>query len=329
MIGTIDRPAIPGLVVRNYRDETDLPFIVDVYNACFAADRIEDMYTIENQASRYRAVNHFDPQKDVFVIEVDQRVVATGRLFLRVEDDGCHVFVHFGGVRPEWRGHGLGRTLLRMAEQRMRAIASQSNGEPFFARTFVADTQPEAEALLRDESYSPVRYHFNMLRSLADEVPDVPSPDGLDVRSVQPDQLRAIWEAKEEAFRDHWGSFAATEWHYQNWLNDPDRDVTLWRVAWDGDQVAGMVLGSIHAAENEHLRRKRGWLECVAVRRPWRKRGLARALMMQTMQALKARGMAVAVLDVDADNLTGALRLYENIGFHTIKRWTTYQKQIK
>jgi ribosomal protein S18 acetylase RimI-like enzyme len=89
-----------------------------------------------------------------------------------------------------------------------------------------------------------------------------------------------------------------------------------------------MVLNYINQEENAHFGRLRGYTEDIAVRRPWRRRGLARALIAQSLAALKQRGMTAAALGVDAENPTGALRLYESLGFRPFKRWTTFRRPL-
>jgi ribosomal protein S18 acetylase RimI-like enzyme len=87
-----------------------------------------------------------------------------------------------------------------------------------------------------------------------------------------------------------------------------------------------MVLSFIDEQQNAEYNRKRGWTENICVRRPWRKRGLARSLIVQSLWAIKERGMTEAALGVDTENPNGALRLYESVGFRPVKRWTTYRK---
>ncbi len=329
IVGVPNAPPIPGLVFRAYRGESDLPSIVAISNACKAADQIEEVDTVESIQGRFQPSDNFDPQRDAFVVEIDGVAVAFGRLWWRAEDSGAHVYLHVGGVRPAWRRKGIGRALFRLKERRLRDIAAAHPKDvPRFLQVFMADTETGSEALARSEGYVPVRHFFTMVRPTLDHLPEARLPDGLEVRPVVPDHYRSIWVAIRDAFRDHWGAFSATEWHYRNWLNDPSFDPTLWKAAWDGDQVAGVVLGVINAAENERFQRRRGWLEDVAVRRPWRKRGLARALMVQTLDGLKERGMAEAALGVDTENLSGALRLYESAGFHVVKRFSAYRKPV-
>jgi mycothiol synthase len=325
-----DAPDIPGLIFRHYRGESDLPLVVAVSNARRAADQVDEVVTVEDIAGLFRPSHNFDPGRDAFIVEVNDRAVAFGRLWWRIENTGARAYIHVGGVHPEWRRRGIGRALLRLKERRLREIAADHPRDgPRYFQMFVFETEIDAQALVKSEGYAPVRHFFEMVRPTLDDIPDAPLPDGLQVRPVVPEHYRAIWQAKDEAFRDHWGAFAATEWHYQNWLNDPNFDPTLWRVAWDGDQVAGMVLGFVNPVENEQFGRRRGWTENIGVRRPWRKRGLARALIAQSLHALKERGMSEAALVVDTENLSGALRLYESLGFRAVNRSSAYRKPLE
>jgi ribosomal protein S18 acetylase RimI-like enzyme len=111
-------------------------------------------------------------------------------------------------------------------------------------------------------------------------------------------------------------------------LKDPLNDPDLWEVAWDGDQVAGMVLNFLNRKENEEYNRLRGWTENISVRKPWRRRGLARALLTRSLQRFKDMRMDHAALGVDTQNLTGALDLYKSVGFVVEKRHTTYRKKL-
>ena len=129
------------------------------------------------------------------------------------------------------------------------------------------------------------------------------------------DQLKQLWAADTEAFLDHWGGFDGSDEAFEEWLGEPNFDPTLYVVAWDGDEIAGGVLNGINTSENEQLGVRRGWLESVFVRRPWRRRGLAAALVARSLVLLRERGMTSAILGVDAENPTGALGVYERAGF--------------
>ena len=108
---------------------------------------------------------------------------------------------------------------------------------------------------------------------------------------------------------------------------DPYQDMLFAEA--DADQVAGMVLNFIDARENEEYGRKRGYTQSISVRRPWRRRGLARSLIAQSFHLLRDLGMEEAALGVDTQNLSEAFRLYEGLGFKKVKRWTDYRKPLE
>ena len=100
-------------------------------------------------------------------------------------------------------------------------------------------------------------------------------------------------------------------------------------MAWEGDQVAGAVQNFVNKEENEEYNRKRGYTEGIFVRRPWRKRGLARSLIVQSMKMFKEMGMTETALGVDAENTSGALRVYESCGYRQVKKSIIYRKSLE
>ena len=105
-------------------------------------------------------------------------------------------------------------------------------------------------------------------------------------------------------------------------------DTSLWVVAWDGDQVAGVVQNWVWPEENERLGVKRGWLEHISVRRPWRRRGLARAITAASLVKYREVGLEEAMLGVDSENPNGALGLYEGLGFVQASRAAAYRRDL-
>ena len=156
-------------------------------------------------------------------------------------------------------------------------------------------------------------------------------PPGLEVRPVRPEQYRALWDADIDAFHDHWGVSEPNEEDYQRWLTHPVWfQPELWQVAWDvaTGEVAGQVRTYIDHAENERFGRHRGYTEFISVRRPYRRQGLARALIALSLRAQRDAGMTASALHVDADNLTGAMRVYEECGFLVEQTDTLYRKAL-
>ncbi len=325
-----DAPAIPGLVFRRFRGETDYPKMAAVIEGSKVVDQIERVMSAEEIARNYRYLKNCDPYQDMLFAEIEGQVIGYSRVTWYTTVEGYRIYQHFGFLLPAWRRKGIGRAMLRYNQRRLRQIAAgQPGDEPRFFESFAADSEVAATALLLSEGYTAVRHFYQMVRPNLEDIPEAAMPPGLEVRPVLPEHYRPIWEASLEAFQDHWGYSAESEPSLEEWLDDPNFDPTLWRVAWDGDQVAGMVLSYIDARENEEYQRKRGYTENICVRRPWRRRGLARALLVQSLWAIKERGMEEAALSVDTENVSGALRLYESVGFRPVKRETLYRKAFK
>ncbi len=324
-----DAPEIAGLAFRHFRGVEDYPVIAAIFNASHRADDIDWLTDAEDIANDYAHLTNCDPFSDVLFAEVNGQPVAFNRVAWFQEENGPRVYGSGGHVMPEWRRQGIGRAMLRYAERRLREIAAQHDimSERVF-QMWVADAKVGLKILAADEGYEPVRYGYEMVRPDLERLPDFPLPDGLEIRPVTPDQYRAIWEADQEAFRDHWGYAPATETDYQGWLGWPLFEPGVWKIAWDGDQIAGQVRNFINVRENTEFNRKRGYTEFISVRRPWRRRGLARALIVESFNELKRRGMSEAALGVDAENPNGALQVYQDCGFQVVKTAYTYRKAM-
>lgn len=324
-----EAPAIPGLTFRRFRGPSDFAQMTAVREGSKVADKIERVDTVEALAASYAHLNNCDPYQDMLFAEINDQVIGYSRVTWWQETNGPRVYFHFGVILPEWRRKGIGRAMLRANERRLREIAATHpvEGERVL-QSWAYEHEYSNEALLRSQGYARIRDSYDMLRPDLDNLPDFQLPKGLEVRPVTPDQYRTIWNADQEAFQDHWGYSPPTEADYQSWLTFPHFEPSLWRVAWDGDQVAGQVRSFINKDENAEYNRLRGYTEFISVRQPWRKRGLARALIVLSLQALRERGMREAELGVDAENTSGALRVYESCGFQVIKRSSTYRKPL-
>jgi GNAT superfamily N-acetyltransferase len=322
-------PHIPGLTFRAWRGHSDLPFMLAVINGCKAEDKIERSETLENITNNYNHLEHCDPTQDMLIAEIEGRMIAYTRVTWNTQEDGLTFYQTFGFLLPAWRRQGIGSTMLTWTEERLRQLAcSHEKTGPRFFQAGAADTEKGTTAMLEKAGYQPVRYEFNMSRPINDPLPEAPMPPGLEVRPVKPEHIRPIWDAMQEAFKDHWGFVEEGEEIYQAWQGQSSFQPALFKVAWDGDQVAGMVLNFVDESENAEYKRLRGYTEGISVRRPWRKKGLARSLIVQSIQMFKDMGMTETALGVDSQNLSGALRLYQGVGYHQTKQFTIYRKPL-
>lgn len=326
-----DAPDIPGLTFRGFQGEQDYPAIVNVLEGCKEADQFELTTTVEGVARSFKHLDNCDPYKDMLFAEMNESVIGYTQVWWREEPDGTRNYIHYAPLLPEWRGKGIRRNMLLFNERRAREIAAEHpEGKPRFFQAWADDTEVHWISLLIREHYKPVRYYFLMIRSLLEPIPDLPLPEGLHIRPVKPDDCWTVWRAADEALQDHWGGSDLTDEILKEWMERPTFSPGLWVVAWDtsNDQVVGVVLSSIDEEENQEYSRKRAHMGPIGVRRPYRRKGLASVLIAQSFKVLKDFGITEAALSADSENPTGALHLYEKMGFSTEKQFTTYCKPM-
>ena len=331
-------PDLPGLRLRTWRGPNDAPSLADVLNADSAGAGIEEHVAAGEIEAELAHADEEDPQRTLLMAELDGRVVGFARrawhdraVFLAYE--------HVGFVNPEVQRRGLGRALLRLQAAALTDLAAahavvEAAGPPRDRVLFswADERRLGATALLVDEGYDPVRWYVDMERPTLDDLPPADPPPGIRLAPAGPGDdrlLRVALAAEDEAFADHWGHHPRIAEEDDAILADPWTDPSLWWIAWDGDAIAGVVRQVDFAEENARFGRRRIWIDRVSVRRPWRARGIARALMFAGMAQARDRGYTSAGLGVDADNPTGALGLYERLGFARGPATVAYAKPLR
>jgi mycothiol synthase len=254
---------------------------------------------------------HLPIEEDVVVAERDGALVAYADVY-RGGDAKEKVW---GDLRvpPEERG---GNVLPRLVDWMEERAGSARFRLPF------PEAVHELRAELERRGYEPVRYSFEMEIEL-DEEPLPPEwPEGIAVRMMREGEERRVYEVDQEAFADHW-DFTPTPFdEWSHWSLEDGFDPTCWFVAEQDGEIAGV---SLCRPEREG-RPDMGWVATLAVRRPWRRRGLGLALLLHSFRELRARGRERAGLGVDGENTTGAVRLYERAGMHVARRSDTYER---
>ena len=264
---------------------------------------------------------HVDLEKDgMIILSPDQKVVANVAVL-----DRKHTQMYvYGEVHPDYYNLGLGEYLLLWAEERAREhIALAPLGARVTLQTRVEKGNSAKLALLEKLSYTPVRNFWRMGIELQETPPITQWPAPISLHTFTAGMERAIYEADKEAFHDHWGFMPEPfeQWQYSN-LQRPLTDYSLIFLAMDADQIAGFA---ICVDEKE----AGGWVHTLAVRRPWRRKGIAQALLYHAFGEFYQRGIKKVYLGVDAQSLTGATRLYERVGMHVVRQSTRYEKELR
>lgn len=235
-------------------------------------------------------------------------------------------------VHPDYLDTDIGQRLLTWADERAQQSLDRCPSElRVSVHNFtLAEAKPLAR-LLEANSYRLIRHSFQMWVDL--DMPATPAqwPPGIELRPFSEERhLEAVYKAYDRSFSDHYGyqkrPFDVGLKRFRHMLIEDDAyDPALWFVAWDGDQVAGFSLSYKYSSEDPNM----GWLALLGVPRPWRKRGLGKALLLHTFEEFLRRGKKRVGLGVDAGNLTGALRLYENVGMYVARQYDRYEKELR
>ena len=286
------------------------------------ADGDPTVTTTEEDLKRFWSDPNFNMEKDAWVVETrDGRIVGYQEFY---EKQAHAAMVGDGYVHPKFHGLGIGTTMLRTLEQRARQ--EMKLAEPdlrVYLRNGVPANDLAACKLHENEGYRPIRFSWHMEIQLK-EAPGVPSfPEGIELRPFHLEQHNyAVYEAHEEAFSDHWGHVRGTfeDWNH-HMVEREDFDPSLWYIAWDGDQIAGYSLC--------RYRMDTGWVGSVGVRRPWRRLGLAEALLLHSFSEFYNRGRTTIGLGVDAQNPNGATNLYKKAGMYVAAEVVVYEKQLR
>lgn len=317
MLDTQIRIAVaPRVTFRNHQPG-DEQAIVDLQNMACVFDGTDRGTSLFQLNERF-GMPGFDPARDVMLAESDGQLVGFQWLDYRNCTDG-HIFSTYGFVHPDWRRRGLGTQMLTRAYADVLERRRAKEGPAFFGSNAFAH-EPGRVALLERFGMKPVRSFCKFSRATLDNLPEAPAPDGVVIRSYRPGMDQdATLAALNEAFQDHWSSSPGSPELWAYWTSRPERRFDLWFLAWDGDRIAGVCLCELEAAYNQQRGTQSGCVDDVAVRRPWRRRGVGAALIVSGLRALKSAGMTSAHLYADADNPTGAVRLYQRLGF--VEEW--------
>ena len=212
------------------------------------------------------------------------------------------------------------QVLIAAAEEHARGVAESPR-----LRGFVQAGEPVLRAAYEAAGWRPIRHSFQMRIDLGDDVPEPSWPEGLAPRNLRPGEEERVYEAQMDAFADHWDFHRAP---FEEWrsftLDDPRFDPTLWWLIVDGDELAAISLNFWHFSGDPQF----GWIGILGVRPPWRRRGLATALLRHSFRDFAGRGATRVGLGVDGENTTGAVRLYERAGMQVARRNDTYEKVL-
>ena len=317
MADMIDTLPLGFLMCRPTMDDVEAAF--KVIESCDIAYYGSADITLDEMHTEWLSPT-FNLQQDAWlIIGSDNRVVGYAGMGHR-EHTRIYTEVH---VLPEYSHLGIQDYLLAQVEGWAQAQIPQARPDARVALIcWVSKNDEQGQKSVERHGFKEIRRSWRMMIEMS-EAPLAPEwPEGIAVRTFRPGDERTIFDTDEEAFKDHWGHMPGNFEEWKHWTVEREHfDPTLWFLAYEGDRIAGISLCT--------YRDDLGWVDTLAVLRPWRRAGLGKALMLHAFGEFYRRGTRTVGLGVDAQNLTGATRLYERVGMHVARVYINYEKELR
>ncbi|MCP4540752.1 MAG: GNAT family N-acetyltransferase [Chloroflexi bacterium] len=307
----------------------DLKAVATLYNAC-STEQVGRALWDETEIRSDWKVPDFDFDTDTRVVLAPNGELAG---YASIWDRAPHVrsfadvYVH-----PAHTGRSIGTFLEQWADERACHTISQApEGVRVVLQQRAFSSNVAAQALLRQRGYRLVRHFLSMAIEMDAPPPEPVVREGITIRHLRRDrEARALVCARRDAFKDHWGHVEQPfEEEYAQWVtwmdDDPAFDESLWFVAMDGEEIAGFSLCYDITGEGPDV----GTVASLGIRRPWRRQGIALALLGHSFAEMYRRGRTTVTLGVDASSLTGATRLYEKVGMRVRHQSDRFEKELR
>ena len=286
------------------------PEDVEAVAEILAADGMAlDAHFLRDEWSR----SGFELATDAWVVDRAGAIVGYGQV-LREEPT---VLEAWGVVHPEHRKRGLGSALMDRIEERASQLQA-GTPSPRFRHAIKADDLAAA-AMLLARSMRPIRHFWHMQIDLVTPLQEGAPPDGIEIRPIEPDEdLPAVHRVLDEAFAEDWGHHSEP---FERWAEEqagsPSFDPTLWLLAAERGEPVGALTANVWG--------DRGWVAELGVLKPYRGRGVGVALLRRSFGTFADRGLEQVLLNVDAENPTGATALYERAGMRVVNQWDLWE----
>jgi len=272
----------------------------------------------------------FDPARDIRLVFSPEGIMVGYIEVWTTAKPPVHPWI-WGRVHPEFGGLGIGTWLLQWAEERACSVLDELPSELRFApRVGIHRPAKDSKKLFENMGFEQIRSSYQMRIDMEDVPPAPLWTDGITLKTADPEKdMRVVYEADKESFRDHFGyveqPFEEGFARFKHFMTGESFDPSLWFLAMNGNKIAGICICRPKSYDDPDV----GYVNILGVRRAWRKRGIGLALLQHSFGEFYQRGKRKVGLGVDAENLTGALRLYEKAGMHIHLAFDLYEKTIR
>ncbi len=329
-LGAVSDPVLPAEQAGVARWRTASADDIDaIHGVLAAADRVDHptWTTPREEVAETFELSHIDHGRDTLIgFDADGVAVAVGTVTLYpARDERLHVHLS-GAVHPEHRGRGIGTALFGWQHERARQQLLEASTADAAAAALPAEIQIYAaekdvaiERIAEGHGYRTERWFSTMHRDLTQPIPELDAIPGIELVPYSADRAEDARQARNDAFRDHWGSLPSQPERWQQFIGGSFLRPELCTLALDGGRIVAFCLASVNE-EDFTVLGPNAYIDLVGVVRSHRRRGLAPLVIATSLAAMRAADLGVAVLDVDTESPTGANALYGALGF------TAYEK---
>lgn len=317
---------IPDVHLRSFNDDADFELIASITQRSLRADRILRLPTREMIAHGYSSLRNFNPRRDVMLAIQNDKPVAYVRLNWNRDANGRIQLSHQSYTLPRLRQTGVSEELLEYAETRLKPLARGCESvEAAYLSSSAYESEVEKWGLLERAGYQIETTYHDMICDLNHIHPGQAVSADLRVRQAATEDEAFIWNLLCENEAD------MTDWEagdYAIWRQNPLHQPALWKVLLHGDDIIGCSLSHINHQENRTLGRRWAYIDRLIIQAEWKTSDTARLLMVQTLNQLRSSGIRHAVNRVERDDPVCGRRCLKELGFHTLKRFSAYRKNL-
>ncbi len=325
----INLPQHPDVAIWRPPTADDIDLLLQIQVAADAVDHPTWITPRSDFTDSFEA-SYIDHSRDSLIgLAADGTPIVHGSAFLNPSRESKLVSSVFGAVHPQWRRRGIGTALMPWAVARAREqIQGVGVDLPAEIKTYAEAVDVGKQRLSEHFGFTAERWFTTMERDLALPVEHREAPTGISVVNYDASRALDALEARNDSFRDHWGSLPTTEENWRQFVDGEFLRPDLTFLALDGDQVVAICMTSVIEDDWAALGASHSYIDLIGVVRSHRGQGLAPLVISRSLEASAAAGLERVVLDVDTASQTGANTLYERLGFAPTAQTIAYVQHV-